>query len=66
MATDDVFRARIDQMIGLSHPLLAVLARRTPWGDYRWICLFPADRVDACLHGRRHPAYTARLCISQN
>lgn len=30
MATDDFFRARIDQMIDLSHPL-AVLARRMPW-----------------------------------
>ena len=32
MATDDFFRARIDQMIDLSHPL-AVLARRMPWGE---------------------------------
>ena len=30
MPTDDFFRARIDQMIDLSHPL-AVLARRMPW-----------------------------------
>ena len=30
MATDDFFRARLDQMIDLRHPL-AVLARRMPW-----------------------------------
>ena len=30
MATDDFFRARLDQMIDLRHPL-AVLARRIPW-----------------------------------
>lgn len=30
MGTDDFFRARIDPMIDLSHPL-AVLARRMPW-----------------------------------
>lgn len=29
-ATDDFFRARIDQMIDLRHPL-AVLASRMPW-----------------------------------
>ena len=30
MATDDFFRARLDQMIDLRHPL-AVLANRLPW-----------------------------------
>jgi IS5 family transposase len=30
MATDDFFRARLDQMIDLRHPL-AVLAQRLPW-----------------------------------
>jgi IS5 family transposase len=30
MATDDFFRARLDQMIDLAHPL-AVLAQRLPW-----------------------------------
>ena len=30
MSTDDFLRARINQMIDLSHPL-AVLARRLPW-----------------------------------
>ena len=30
MATDDFFRARLDQMIDLRHPL-AVLAKRMPW-----------------------------------
>ena len=32
MATDDFFRARLDQMIDLRHPL-AVLASRMPWSD---------------------------------
>lgn len=32
MATEDFFRARLDQMIDLSHPL-AVLARRMPWSQ---------------------------------
>lgn len=32
MATDDFFRARLDQMIDLRHPL-AVLAWRMPWSD---------------------------------
>ena len=30
MATDDFFRARLEQMIDLRHPL-AVLATRLPW-----------------------------------
>ena len=32
MATDDFFRARLDQMIDLRHPL-AVLATRIPWAE---------------------------------
>ena len=32
MATDDFFRARLDQMIDLRHPL-AVLASRMPWAE---------------------------------
>ncbi|TAN14024.1 MAG: IS5 family transposase [Burkholderiaceae bacterium] len=32
MAIDDFFRARIDQMIDMAHPL-AVLARRLPWAS---------------------------------
>jgi len=32
MATEDFFRARLDQMIDLRHPL-AVLATRMPWGE---------------------------------
>ena len=32
MATDDFFRARLDQMIDLRHPL-AVLASRMPWSQ---------------------------------
>ena len=33
MATDDFFRARLDQMIDLRHPL-AVLAKRMPWAKF--------------------------------
>jgi IS5 family transposase len=32
MATDDFFRARLDQMIDLRHPL-EVLATRMPWAQ---------------------------------
>ena len=32
MATDDFFRARLDQMIDLRHPLV-VLAKRMPWAQ---------------------------------
>ena len=32
MATDDFFRARLDSMIDMRHPL-AVLATRMPWGE---------------------------------
>ena len=32
MATDDFFRARLDSMIDMRHPL-AVLATRLPWAD---------------------------------
>ena len=32
MATDDFFRARLDGMVDMRHPL-AVLARRMPWGE---------------------------------
>ena len=32
MATDDYFRARLDQMIDLRHPLV-VLAGRMPWSQ---------------------------------
>lgn len=34
MATDDFFRARLDTMIDMRHPL-AVLASRMPWGERR-------------------------------
>ncbi len=40
MPTDDFFRARLDQMIDLRHPL-AVLARRMPWSQIE-AALFPA------------------------
>jgi IS5 family transposase len=32
MATDDFFRARLEQMIDLRHPLV-VLAKRMPWAQ---------------------------------
>ena len=32
MATSDLFRARLDQMIDLRHPLV-VLSRRIPWSQ---------------------------------
>ena len=32
MATDDFFRARLEQMIDLRHPL-AVLSQRLPWSQ---------------------------------
>ncbi len=32
MAADDFFRARLDSMIDMRHPL-AVLATRMPWGQ---------------------------------
>ena len=32
MATSDFFRARLEQMIGLRHPL-AVLSQRMPWSQ---------------------------------
>ena len=41
MATDDFFRARIDQMIDLRHPL-AVLAQRLPWVELQAALICPA------------------------
>ncbi|TXI22898.1 MAG: hypothetical protein E6Q61_08140 [Nitrosomonas sp.] len=56
MPTDDFFRARLDQMIDLHHPL-AVLANRLPWPDIE-AALAPAferkgesmgsDSIDCC------------------
>ena len=40
MATDDFFRARLDQMIDLRHPL-AALANRVPWAQIE-VALAPA------------------------
>jgi len=36
--TDDFFRARLDQMIDLRHPL-AVLASRMPWAEIECLVL---------------------------
>ena len=46
MATPDFFRARLDQMIDLKHPL-AVLAQRLPWAqiDASLAPFFPAATV---------------------
>lgn len=53
MATDDFFRARLDQMIDLRHPL-AVLASRMPWSDIE-AALAPAfahrDRTGRVVEG---------------
>ena len=50
MATDDFFRARLENMIDLRHPL-AVLARRMPWQTLEAVL---APRV------RHRPAGTSR------
>lgn len=53
MATDDFFRARLETMIDLRHPL-AVLAQRMPWGQIE-VALAPAlahrDRKGRPLEG---------------
>ena len=53
MATDDFFRARLDQMIDLRHPL-AVLAGRLPWAQIE-AALAPAfarkDRLGKVIAG---------------
>ena len=50
MATDDFFRARLDSMIDLRHPL-AVLATRMPW-----------SQIEAALgRVRRTAAVAARM-----
>lgn len=53
MATDDFFRARLDAMIDLRHPL-AVLATRMPWADIE-VALVPAfahqDREGRLVEG---------------
>ena len=53
MATDDFFRARLDQMIDLRHPL-AVLATRLPWAAIE------AALAPKLAHQAR-PAKTARV-----
>jgi hypothetical protein len=56
MATDDFFRARLEQMIDLSHPL-AVLARRMPWDEIEK-SLAPALRTRTARAARS----SARTC----
>ena len=61
MATDDFFRARLDQMIDLRHPL-AVLASRMPWSDIE-AALAPAfahrDRKGRVVEGADMSAPTS-------
>ena len=55
MATDDFFRARLEQMIDLRHPL-AVLATRLPWSAIeRWRPTWRTERSQ--LSGR-----SLRIC----
>ena len=53
MSTDDFFRARLDQMIDLRHPL-AVLARRMPWAQIE------AALAPALVHRDRDGRVVAR------
>jgi transposase, IS5 family len=63
MATDDFFRARLDSMIDLRHPL-AVLATRMPWAEIE-ASLAPAfahkDRAGKVLDGADLFGATAEL-----
>jgi transposase, IS5 family len=63
MATDDFFRARLDSMIDLRHPL-AVLATRMPWADIE-ASLAPAfahkDRSGKVVEGADMFGPTAEL-----
>ena len=55
MATDDFFRARLDQMIDLKHPL-AVLSTRLPWAA-----------VEAAVAPKlAHPAKPAKRVVGQD
>ena len=51
MATDDFFRARLDQMIDLRHPL-ALLASRLPWAA---IEAAVAPKLGTCSRGTALP-----------
>ena len=63
MATDDFFRARLDQMIDLRHPL-AVLSTRMPWAEIE-MALAPAlahrDRKGRLVEGADLFGTTAQL-----
>ena len=52
MATDDFFRARLDQMIDLRHPLV-VLAGRLPWGQIEAALALAFARKDRLGQGQR-------------
>ena len=63
MATDDFFRARLDTMIDLRHPM-AVLSRRMPWPEIE-AALAPAlahrDRKGRLVEGADLFGTTAQL-----
>ncbi len=63
MATDDFFRARLDTMIDMRHPL-AVLATRLPWADIE-AALLPVlahkDRAGCLVEGADLFGATAQL-----
>jgi IS5 family transposase len=63
MATDDFFRARLDTMIDLRHPM-AVLARKMPWPEIE-AALAPAlahqDRKGRLVEGADLFGTTAQL-----
>jgi transposase, IS5 family len=63
MATDDFFRARLDSMIDLRHPL-AVLATRMPWAEIEaWLApaLAHKDRAGKLVDGADLFGATAEL-----
>ena len=50
---DDYFRARLDQMIDLQHPL-ALLAKRLPWDAIE-------ARITPLLSRKNRPGYSRKL-----
>ncbi|MFT0533751.1 hypothetical protein ACMHYJ_13140 [Castellaniella hirudinis] len=71
--TDDLFRARIDQMIDLRHPL-AVLASRMPWQEieagvaHRFVRKAHENVAmpDLDLFGEKPPSVTIDVRSSEN
>lgn len=54
MSTDDFFRARLDQMLDLRHPL-AVLAGRMPWGRIESVLAPAFARKNRAGQARQRP-----------